>query len=84
MCLSQVAHLGFLGLPLWPSQMVGNEVLTTVPSEAMTESKTMFLKPSNQLLLMLQYPPGMRVFHTEVSSLTAASVLSLCAGQPGS
>jgi len=33
MSLSQVAHLGFLKLPLWPGQMVGNEVLMTMSSE---------------------------------------------------
>lgn len=33
MSLSQVAHLGFLKLPLWPGQVVGNKVLTTMPSE---------------------------------------------------
>lgn len=33
MSLDQVANLGFFRLPLRPGQMVGNEVLTTMPSE---------------------------------------------------
>lgn len=46
MSLDQVANLDFLKLPLQPGQMVGNEVRLCPQKEVMTESKTMFLKPS--------------------------------------